>query len=195
MMTTVKQAEKFAAKTLTEDGLIDFFSGIGLIAIGYFWLIDNSALSAIMPLAIVNFWKISRKRISEPRIGKVTLARGKKGNVRAGRTILIIVSLTLAVGVILWLKGGAGDVQGTWYYPLFAAGPSLFIATITFFSAIYLKCPRFFGYAGWIIAAAGITIWLGEGPARALMISGVPFLVVGLWTFAKFLSAHPKADQ
>lgn len=193
MMTTIEQAEKFAARTLTEDGLIDIFSGIGLIAIGYFWLVDNTALSAIMPLAFVNLWKISRKRFSEPRVGRVTPAKEKKGHIRAGRTILVIVSLTLAVGVILWLKGGAGDVKGTWYYPLFATGPSLLIATITFFSAIHLKAPRFFAYAAWIIASAGITIWLGEGPAKAFMISGVPFLLVGFWTFAKFLFAHPKA--
>ncbi len=195
MMTTIEKAEQFAAKTLTEDGLIDIFAGIGMIAIGYFWLVDNTALSAIMPFALISLWKVAHKRISEPRLGAVTPAREKQSDIKTGRIILLIILLTLAVGVIAWALGGAGDIRGTGFYPLFAAGPSFLIATLTFFHARHFRCPRFYGYAAWIIAAAGITIWLGEGPARAVMIGGIPFVLAGAWYFIKFLSSHPRATS
>lgn len=193
MMTTLKQAEHFAAQTMTEDGLIDIFAGIGLISIGYFWLIDNSAVSAIMPFALISLWRVARKRISEPRLGRVTLNRENKSDIKTGRIILLIILLTLAVGIIAWALGGAGDILGTTYYPLFAAGPSMLIATLTFFHAKHVKCPRFYGYAAWLLAAAGIVIWFGEGPAKAVMLGGIPFLVGGFWYFAKFLSNNPKS--
>lgn len=195
MMTTIKEAEKFAAKTLTQDGLIDIFSGLGLIVIGYFWLVDNTALAVIMPFALISLWKSSRRYISDPRVGRVTPAKETKATIKTGRTILLIISLTLVVGVIAWLLGGAGDIQGTGYYPLFAAGPSLLIATFTFFHARHYRCPRFYGYAAWLIAAAGIAIWMGEGPAKAVMIGGIPFLLGGFWYLAKFLKTHPKASS
>lgn len=195
MMTTIKQAEKFAARTLTEDGLIDIFSGIGLMMIGYFWLVDNTALAAIMPFALIGLWKTARQKVSEPRLGRVTPAKEKKSDIKTGRIILLIILLTLGVGIVSWLLGGGGDIQGTGYYPLFAAGPSLLIATFAFYHARHLRCARFYAYAAWLVAAAGITIWLGEGPAKAVMIGGIPFLLVGPWYFAKFLRAHPKAGE
>ncbi|MHA1544383.1 MAG: hypothetical protein ACTSU8_04545 [Alphaproteobacteria bacterium] len=195
MMTTLEKAEKFAAKTLTEDGLIDIFAGIGMIMIGYFWLVDNTALSAIMPFALISLWKVVRQKVSEPRIGRVTPAKEKKSDIKTGRIVLLIILLTLAVGVISWALGGAGDIQGTGYYPLFAAGPSLLIATFAFFHGRHYRCPRFYGYATWLVAAAGITIWLGEGPAKAVMIGGIPFLLVGFVYFFKFLSTYPKASS
>ncbi len=191
-MTTIEQAEKLAAKTMTEDGLIDLFTGVGMIIVGYFWLIDNSAISAIMPFALINMWKVARNKISEPRMGRVTLPKEKKAHILTGRIILAIILLTLALGVILWWIGGAGEILGTGYYPLFASGPSLLAGTIIFFSAIYLKAPRFFGYAAWLVAAAGITIWLEKGPATAFMISGILFVLIGGFLFARFLSTHPK---
>lgn len=195
MMTTLEKAEKFAAKTLTEDGLIDIFAGLGLIMIGYFWLVHNTALAAIMPFALIGLWKETRKRFSEPRIGRITPAKEKKSDIKIGRIVLLIILLTLAVGIISWALGGAGDIRGTGYYPLFASGPSLLIATFAFFHGRHFRCPRFYGYAAWLVAAAGITIWLGEGPAKAVMIGGVPFLAIGAWTFAKFLSTHPKVGS
>ena len=193
MNTTLKTAEKFAAQTLTEDGLIDIFTGIGFMIIGYFWLVDNSAVSVVMPFALIGLWKTSRRYISEPRIGRVTLAKETKATIKTGRTILAVIALTLVVGVIAYLLGGAGDIQGTAYYPLFAAGPSLLAATLIFFHAKHLKCPRYYAYAAWLVAAAGIAIWLGEGPAKAFMLGGVPILLGGFWYLIKFLSSHPKA--
>ncbi|MEE8296110.1 MAG: hypothetical protein V3R64_10395 [Sphingomonadales bacterium] len=195
MMTTLNEAEKFAAKTLTEDGLIDIFSGLGLIVIGYFWLVDNTALAAIMPFALIGLWKVARQRVSEPRLGRVTPAKEKKSDIKIGRIILLIILLTLVVGIGSWALGGAGEIQGTGYYPLFAAGPSLLIATFAFFHGRHYRCQRFYAYAAWLVVAAGISIWLGEGPAKAVMIGGVPFLGVGVWTFAKFLSSHPKVSS
>lgn len=192
-MTTLQEARAFAAKSMTEDGLVDLFTGAGFLLVGYFWLIDNSAVSAIMPFALINMWKVARARISEPRLGRVTLPKEKKAHILTGRIILAIITLTLAVGVMLWWMGGKGEIIGTGYYPLFASGPSLLIATITFFSAIYLKAPRFFGYAAWIIAAAGFAMLFGYGPAMAFIFAGVPFVLVGAVLFAKFLKAHPRA--
>jgi len=191
-MTTIIEAQKFAAKTMTEDGLIDLFAGAGLILVGYFWIVDNSAISAIMPFALINMWKVARTRISEPRLGRVTLPKEKRAHILTGRIILAIISLTLLVGVILWLMGGAGDIQGAYYYPLFASGPSLLIAVITFFSAIYLRSLRFYVYAVWLVAADGIAIWLLEGPGEAFVIGGIPLLLTGAVLFAKFLKTHPK---
>lgn len=194
-MTTIKEAEAFAARTMTEDGLIDLFTGIGLIIVGYFWFIDNSAVSAIMPFALINMWKVARNRITGPRIGHVTLQKEKKAHILTGRIILAIITLTLAIGVALWWMGGKGEILGTGYYPLFASGPSLLIAVITFFSAIYLKSARFFAYAGWLVTAAGIAIWMEYGPAMAFIIGGAPFTLVGAAMFAKFLKNHPKEGR
>ena len=194
MNTTLNTAEKFAAKTLTKDGLIDIFTGIGLVVIGYFWLVDNSAVSVVMPFALIGLWKTTRRYISEPRIGSVTLAKEDAATIKIGRTILLIIALTLVVGVIAYLLGGAGDIQGTAYYPLFAAGPSLLIATITFFNAKHMRCPRYYAYAAWLVAAAGIAIYLGAGPATAFMVGGAPIALVGVGVFARFLSNNPKGQ-
>ncbi len=193
-MTSLTEAQKFAAKTMTEDGLIDLFAGVGLIIVGYFWLVDNAAVSAIMPFALINMWKVARRKISEPRLGQVTLVREKKSHILTGRIILSIVVLTLAVGIILWWMGGAGQILGTGYFPLFASGPSLLIAIITLFSAVYLKSRRFFGYAAWLVISAGIAIWLERGPATAFMIGGVPFVGIGTVLLAAFLRRHPRED-
>ena len=192
-MTTLAEAQKFAAKTLTDDGLIDLFTGIGFIIVGYFWFVDNSAISAIMPFALINLWKMTRRKVSEPRLGSVTLPKEKKTHVLTGRIILAIIAMTLVVGIILWWLGGAGEILGTGYYPLFASGPSLLVAVIVFFSGIYLKAPRFFGYAAWLVGAAGIAIWLEYGPAMAFMIGGVPFALIGAILFGRFLQTNPKA--
>ena len=147
MNTTVTEAQKFAAKALTDDGLIDIFTGVGLILIGWFWLVDNSAISAIIPFALINVWKFSHNRIAGPRTGSVTLAKETKTTIMNGRIILGVIVLTLVIGIIAWVLGGAGNIQGTAYYPLFAAGPSLLLATFMFFNAKHLHCRRYYFYA------------------------------------------------
>jgi len=191
MMTTIEQAEKFAAKTMTEDGLIDLFTGVGLVATGLFWNGDNAAMAAVVPIVLINMWKLVRRRFSDPRVGYVSLPNDKK-KTNSGRMVFVLVTLTLVVGIVAWARGGAGPVMGTPYYALFAIGPSALAAAVILMGAMYYKTPRFYLYAAWVFASGGLTILYTEGPDLAFILGGTPLAVVGLFYFGRFLNQNPK---
>lgn len=191
-MTTIEQAEIFAAKTMTEDGLIDLFTGIGLVATGLLWNGDNAALAAVVPIALINMWRLVRRRFSDPRVGYVTLPKDRKKTI-SGRMVFALVTLTLVVGVVAWARGGAGPVMGTPYYTLFAVGPSALAAAVILMGAIYYKTSRFYLYAAWVFASGGLTILYTEGPDLAFILGGTPLVVTGLLYFGRFLIQNPKA--
>ncbi|MFT7531823.1 MAG: hypothetical protein ACI9FD_002850 [Gammaproteobacteria bacterium] len=190
-MTTIEQAEKFAAKTMTEDGLIDLFVGIGLVTTGFLWNGDNSALAAVVPIILINMWKFVRRRFSDPRVGYVTLAKDRK-KTNSGRVVFALVALTLVVGVVAWVQGGAYPVMGTPYYALFTVGPSALAAAVILMGAIYYGTPRFYIYAAWVFTSGGLSILYTEGPDLAFILGGTPLAVAGLFYFSRFLVQYPK---
>jgi hypothetical protein len=186
-----KTLERRIHRVYWNDGTLDTIIGISLILIGIGWQLGQVALSAVIPGIAIPVWIALRKGMVEPRMGSVVFSDERRQRERHGMWLTIaagIVSLGIVVGLILFQRGGSGDVLG------YASPgiPAALIGVAGILNGILFQIQRLalYGCGAFVIAAVGIL--LGLEPGLHLMTCGIPPLVTGAILLGRFLHEFPK---
>ena len=191
--SSLDQIEKQAYQAIWEDGLIDIFAGLALFLIGVVWISQDSAYGSIVAPALVPFWTVARKRISEARMGVVNFSAERivsDNNKLLGLCLFGV--LTFVIGVIWYFFGRTGDffaaLRGT---NIIAGLPAALLAIPVTIVAFAFGLRRFFLYAAVLLISAVPVALLDLGPGWAFVPGGVLCIAMGSGLLFRFLRKYP----
>lgn len=200
MMATAKAIEDFergAYRSRWRDGTLDLCGGLGVLLTGVAWQVGVFwAPGFAVPILIV-LWTVMRKRVVEPRIGRVTFGRerreketgGMKAAIWFGSGLLVLFVVVYALRSRGGLTLGPGDREWSSGLPVGLLGVMALI------SAAMAGLSRFVGYAA-ILAATGVVgVMLGLEPAPQMMIGGAVITLIGGILIFRFIAANPVRGE
>jgi len=172
-----------------DDGLLDLFSGLGLMLIGLAWLVDLVALGAVAPALLLPFWPLARRRITEPRTG---FARFREERValetRKQLGLVAVGCLFLAAAVASWFAARAAIRDNA--AQLVAGLPAALLAIGAVLAGMLLGLARFGVYAIFLIGAGALVIRENLEPGWSILGGGAAILLCGLGLLARFVATH-----
>jgi len=190
------ELERQSYRSRWQDGLLDLTGGLGVLAVGGSWTCELFwGVGFIAPVLIV-LWLLLRRRVVEPRIGKVRFRLERRESERSGiqGSLLFGVGLLAMVLVIQLFRMRSEGGVDAWVSDWIAALPSVLLALMALAAAALTGLGRFVAYAGVLLATATVATPLGMEPGAQMAISGAVITVVGLFLFARFLSGHPLPE-
>jgi hypothetical protein len=179
-----------------DDGLLDLCVGIGLAVIGLAWLAGHLALTGAVPALMIPVWLELRKRITEPRLGRVEFSKGRRRAERAGLSRALGLgtgALVLVLAAVVWIRGGTA-APGTWaalspLLPAFLVGLGLAIVSVL------TGAWRFTGYSVALLALAAPITSRGGDPGLYLSLGGVLLCLWAGGMVARFMATHPDLER
>jgi hypothetical protein len=190
MLDNMNTIEQQVFRTYWDDGLLDVFAAVGVLAIGVAWAVDFPVGGAIVPALLVPLWAPLRQRLIEPRLGLVEFSdqRDRRNQERLRNTAIFGVGV-LALVVALYLARSRLGLDLS--VPLVAGLPALLLAVLALITAFLVSTPRFITYAA-ILAIAGIGgAWYGLEPGYILVLASVPMLVLAVSVVVRFVRSNP----
>jgi len=181
-----------------DDGLLDLFSGIGLLLIGIAWQLDLVPLGAIGPALLVPRWNPVRDGFIVPRAGYAEPGPRTRDRMTRGMVMLIsagVVSFVLGIALFVLVRGEAGVPAALSAAHLVPALPAVLIAGGAILAGRAFAVPRFYAYALVLVVAAGATIALELGPAAPMLAGGVFATMGGVVFLARFLRENPVVEE
>jgi hypothetical protein len=188
--------ERNSYRSMFDDGLVDLFAGISLLFLGVTWLTEYAAFGGLMPVLLIPFWPAVRKKLVEPRSGYVRLAEPRRRRIRqgmAGSILLGVLALLLAVTAYFVLTSD-GD-RGREIFDSIGPGlPAFLLTLMAAMAAWWFDLPRFFGYAGVLLVAGLLGIWLDLEPAWSLLGSALIVTATGTALLVRFVRNTPIVE-
>lgn len=190
---TLGELERQSYRSRWKDGTLDLTGGLGVLAVGASWTAELFWGVGIVVPILMGFWFVLRRRVVEPRIGRVRFRpsrreaekRGTAGSLLLGGGLLAAVLVFQGVQIH---RGGGFDA---WAQDWIAALPCALLALMALIAAAMTSLGRFVVYAALLLATASVATPLGLEPAPQILIGGAIITLAGLVRFARFLSAHP----
>jgi hypothetical protein len=179
-----------------DDGLLDLCIGIGLLTIGFAWLAGHVALAGAVPALLIPVWLGLRKRITEPRAGRVEFSKERQRTERTGLLGTLGVGVGALVAVLaagVWLRGGALD-SGAWV-ALAPLIPALLVAVGLVVVSVLTGARRFLVYAAALVGLAALVTWRGGDPGLSLSLAGGLLCLWAGGIVARFVRAHPDLER
>jgi len=169
-----------------DDGLLDLFAGVGVVAIGIFWAFDFVALGAVVPAILASLWVPLRRALVEPRAGLVEFSDGRTGRMqRLGWGSVVFGLAMLALFVSLVVLNGWRPVA--LLSSLTPGLPAFLLALPSALVGWGLGLPRFHAYAA-ILCIGGLVVALADTrPELAMLAGGIVVLASGAWRLQRFL--------
>ena len=194
MLENMNSLERQVFRTYWNDGLLDLFGAIGVLAIGIAWLADLHVFGAIVPAMLVPLWAPLRQRLIEPRLGLVEFSDDReRRNTRRLGMVAAFGAGTLGLAVILYFARTRLGIQAD--VSLIAALPALLLALLAIMTALLVSTGRFLLYAA-LLAISGIAGALyGIEPGPILVIAAVPMLGIALVVLGRFLQSNPVTGE
>lgn len=190
---TLGELERQSYRSRWQDGTLDLTGGLGVLAVGGSWTSELFwGVGFVVPILIV-FWFLLRKRVVEPRIGKVRFRRERRESERSGiqGSLLLGAGLLAIVLVIQVFQIRSEGGVDSWIRDWIAALPCGLLALLALTAAALTKLGRFVVYAAVLLATATVATPLGLEPGPQILIAGAVITLAGLFLFARFLSGHP----
>jgi hypothetical protein len=200
---SVRETENKVFRTTFQDGLIDIGAGSLFLnfvvapflstSIGDFW---SSAVFVPFWLALYLILRTARKRIVEPRLGKVRFGPYRTSRLmRFNLVMLIFLMIALGLGALSFVQ--IESIPG-WVH---SARLSLVTLIIFVGAAIYLDVLRFAIY-GLLVAAAPLVgellyQYLGashHGFPITFGFASAVMILTGLTLFVRLLLRYPRTD-
>lgn len=177
------------------DGLIDLFTGFGLLLTGLFAWAGMFWLVGIYPALVVPLWQSSKKQITEPRLAHRSLDPIQQRRLaRAGMLWMGLFLALLVIGVIFFLFFSDGVLSDSWriwlgeYLPLVLG---LGAAAVIALTALIGQMPHWFINGGAIALLTGIGFWQSWAGWLIITLSGGVFLLTGAVLLVQFLRQNP----
>jgi hypothetical protein len=177
-----------------DDGLLDLFSGIGLLLIGIAWQFDIVPLGTIAPALLVPLWKPVRQRLIEPRAGYAEPGARTRQRMTQGMTMLLgvgVLSLLLGILLFTFVRGG-GEVSASYLVP---GLPAILLGVGVALAGQTFAVPRLFAYAALLAVVGLTTVALELPPAPSMLAGGFIMTVAGALLLARFLRENPIIDE
>jgi hypothetical protein len=177
-----------------DDGLLDLCIGIGLLAIGLLWLFGQVALTGAMPALMIPVWLGLRKRITEPRMGRVQFSRTRRRSERHGLLAALglgLGALVLILAAVVWLRDGAAQA-GAALAPLI---PALLVGLGLVIVGALTGARRFAAYAAALVALAALVTSVSEEPGLSLALGGGLLCLWAGGIVTRFVRTHPDLES
>jgi hypothetical protein len=194
MLENMNTIERQVFRTYWNDGLLDMFGAVGILAIGIAWTAEVHVFGAIVPALLVPLWAPMRQRFIEPRLGVVEFSddRERRNTKRLGMVAAFGVG-TLGLFLTLYFArtrlGFDADIS------LVAALPALLLALLAIITAFLVSTLRFLLYAA-LLAISGLGGALyGIEPGPILVIAAVAMLGIALFVIGRFLRNNPPSGE
>jgi hypothetical protein len=188
----MKEIERKAYLSYSEDGLVDIAIGMVILLWGVFLIVEPSGLIGLLGLLAFAIWYLGKRFITIPRIGMIKPSQKMERRFKNLGIFLVILG-AIAFGGIL-----TGRIIG---YP-FSSGYSLGILGLVLAGGIsvlayLLNAARlyvyavllFVAFAGGEILSANITTF--EAFALSVILGGAIILFSGLVVLLRFLRKYP----
>ena len=168
------------------DGLIDLFAGIALVALGALWWVDLVAVGAAVPAMLAMLWAPLRRALVAPRAGHVEFSDARTGRNRQlliGSALLGLLMLAAFVALQASTPARSADLLA-----VVAPGiPAFLLAVLAAIAGWGLGLPRFLGYAAALCLAGAGVAWADARPEFAMFGAGVLVLASASWRLSRFL--------
>ena len=194
MLENMNTIERQVFRTYWNDGLLDMFGAVGILAIGIAWTAEAHVFGAIVPALLVPLWAPLRQRFIEPRLGLVEFSddRERRNTKRLGMVTAFGIG-TLGLFLTLYFArtrlGFDADIS------LVAALPALLLALLAIITAFLVSTLRFLLYAA-LLAISGLGGALyGIEPGPILVIAAVAMLGIALFVIGRFLRNNPASGE
>jgi hypothetical protein len=175
------------------DGLLDVFAAVGVLAIGISWSFDFIVGGAITPALLVPLWGPFRQRFIEPRLGTVEFSEKRERTNRSRLLLLILLGIgAFALVVSLYVLRDRLALDPA--VSLIAGLPALLLAIPAAFTAMLIATGRFLVYATLLVIAGGVGAISGWEPGPILVTAGIPILLIASTVLARFFRNNPVAS-
>jgi hypothetical protein len=174
------------------DGLLDIFTGLGLIIAGAFMFTDMVYLVGVYPATIIPAWQAARKK---------TLARMGGGEMPAiyqARSRAVIMGVMIALfgvatlGLFAFANFGPISELFEWLSLYYAIVLGAIIALLFSIFAFALAVPRCHLYAALTLALFVGAHFIGIALPFVFIILGGMITVIGTGVLVRFLGEHPE---
>jgi len=203
--TDLKQLERKAWTSFFQDGLLDIFMGLVLVAVGFpamlpgifiTGLSQDVAGAVLMVLAFLPYWG-GKRFITVPRTGRAEFSRARKSRQTKAAVIYAISAVAAAI-VFLVTMLGLSSSPPTWVQRLgvdgfLALGIGGFVFLIVGLSSYFTDYTR-----GYVIAALYALAFGGKVLLHnpiTFVVAGMMAVLMGLLVFVRFLRTHPKPSE
>lgn len=189
MLDNMNAIEQQVFRSYWDDGLLDVFAAVAVLAIGVAWAVEFPVGGAIVPALLVPLWAPLRQRLIEPRLGLVEFSDQRDRRNREGlRNTAIFGIGVLVLAVALYFARSRLDLNLS--VSLVAGLPALLLAVLAIVTAFLVSTPRFFNYAAFLaISGIGGALY-GLEPGYILILASVPMLLLAVSVLVRFLRSN-----
>ena len=186
----LKKIERNALMTYFQDGWWDILLGIFLLGWGLGILTDTAGYTGIWFVpAYWIIWSLKR-RVTQPRIGYVKVAREKK----TLSWLVIAGVVTFIIALIAYFLTVSGST------PIFIKGYFMLlfgtiITTLAAAIAYYWLVKRWYAYAVLIMMGVSVYQWLDFSLPFSFIIPGSLIILSGLAVLTRFMLKNPKSIE
>jgi MFS family permease len=194
MLEDMGAIENRVYRAYWNDGLLDVFAAVGVLAIGIAWTFDFVVGGAITPALLVPLWGPFRQRFIEPRLGMVEFSDERERTNRGRLRLVFLLGVgTFALGVSLYVLHDRLAL-----YPavsLIAGLPAFLLAILAALTALLVSTGRFLVYAALLAVGGGIGAATGWEPGKIMVFAGIPILLIASTVLVRFLRKNPVAIE
>jgi len=178
-----------------DDGLLDLCVGIGLLGVGMSWLSGRFVYGSLMVPLLLPVWMGLRKRITEPRMGRVEFSTARRASERAFLVSMFgLGCLILAIVVLVYVQSRSDPAEMA--RQLVPMAPGVLLGVGLALTSAVTGARRFVAYGiALALVAAETTLWLGWHPGAYLTLVGGLLTAWALGLLARFLAAHPNLES
>lgn len=190
-----KDLEDRVFRSFWQDGLLDCFSGLGLVAIGLAWVTDNVPLGAAVPALLVPIWALVRKRVTAPRLGQVRFNASRRGRERRKLSYGgLVLGLSAFAAVVLFLLA-LGRLDTVAPMAWIAGLPAALLGLLSAVTALLWGLRRFHAYAALLAVGACAVVTLDVQPGWGFLVPGILVSFVGAVLLTRFLRRNPLLEE
>lgn len=181
--------EVSAYRSRWRDGTLDLCAGCGVLFTGVAWQIELFWLPALAVAPLMALWVLLRRRVVEPRIGRVTFTQDRRNHeARAIKTTLWLgVGLLVCAAGIFGIRAATGTGASASAREWISALPVALLGIMALIVATVVGLTRFVGYAAALLGAGFVGVAWGLEPSSQILIGGTVITLSGCALFLRFL--------
>lgn len=192
MTLDMKEIERKAYMTLSEDGIVDIAIGCVFLGWGLLLAVGTSGLIGLLAPLALGVWYVGKRTLTVPRVGLVIPSKKMASKLKNYTTLLLVFGLFLLTGVIIWQLSGGSSIQE---HSLGLLG--LVIGVGISIVGFLLQANRLYVYAALLFATFGIGEALNPSvPSMdtfliSVIVTGGIIILSGLVVLIRFLRTYP----
>jgi hypothetical protein len=189
--------EEQAFRSRYDNGLLDLFLGLFVLAFGLSIGTEYGGMSAIWGAVCVAMYYPIQKRITEPRLGYAEFGPGRKAKMRHKQLLMALalgLSMFGGVAALVMVESKSAGMQDT----MQSLGPIPFggmLALMAVVGSALLNIRRGYAYAALIFGTISGGHMAGVDLRHTMIASGAIVTVCGVICLMHFLQKYPRPVQ